>query len=511
MICISVTEPIQAEAHRQVERIVTLADVIELRMDLIRDGSLRSLMAQCRKTSLPVKILVTNRRKNFVSDGDSDEQERLAVLKEAVALGADYVDVEVDTPVHLREELLSLIETYGKKTELIVSYHDYQKTPSLESLKKIFNRCVQSGSGIIKIVTFARRTEDNLRILGLIPFARGRKRDIIAFCMGGEGRMSRMMAPLLGSYMSFASLSRDTESAPGQLTVAEMKAFMKLLSGTGSGETFLPISPATSMFALFGNPVAQSLSPLMHNAAMAAMNYDGRYMAFSVQDLASAIAGVRAMGIRGVSVTIPWKTAVMAHLDEVDTDALKIGAVNTIVNDNGRLKGYNTDCQGLVQSLEEVMEISRKTFAIIGAGGTARAAVFGILKGGGTPVILARNVERGEELAREWGCSFYPLNDIGKVKADCLINTTSVGMMPDVDESPVNGAMLSGFECVMDVIYNPYKTKLLKDAEEKGCVALSGLHMFVHQGAEQIKLWTGLEPPRALMRRVVEEHLIHGS
>ncbi len=197
----------------------------------------------------------------------------------------------------------------------------------------------------------------------------------------------------------------------------------------------LSVPSDTQIFGLFGNPVKQSLSPLMHDAALAEMKVGGKYVPFCIRDLASAISGIRGMGIRGVSVTIPYKVTIMAHLDEVDGDAIEIGAVNTVVNNKGRLKGFNTDWIGLVQSLKEVVDIKGKVFAVLGAGGTARAAVFGIYREGGIPVIVNRNVGRGEHLARELGCSFYPLKDIDKVRADCLINTTPVGMMPDIDVS----------------------------------------------------------------------------
>jgi shikimate dehydrogenase len=209
-----------------------------------------------------------------------------------------------------------------------------------------------------------------------------------------------------------------------------------------------------------------------------------------------------------VSVTIPFKTAVIRYLDEVDKDAQQVGAVNTIWHDGGgRLKGYNTDWIGLVQGIEESLEIRQKTFAILGAGGTARAAVFGILKKGGVPLICNRTFARGKELANEFGVPFYSLADIGKVKADCLINTTPVGMVPHEEESPLPTRVLSKFSWVMDCIYNPLKTQLLKAAEEAGSTAINGLGMFVHQGAEQIKIWTGKEPPRAFMKQVVLKKL----
>jgi shikimate dehydrogenase len=245
----------------------------------------------------------------------------------------------------------------------------------------------------------------------------------------------------------------------------------------------------------------------MHNAALADLSHDGHYSAFCVYDLAAAMAGIRGMDIRGVSVTIPYKVTVMELLDNVDADALNIGAVNTIINDNGRIIGFNTDWRGLVLTLKETMTIKDKKFVIIGAGGTARAAAYGIIKEGGTPIIANRLSEKGKILSAKFHCRFYPLAEVGKIAADCLINTTPVGMYPHVDESPVDAGVLAGYKYVMDVIYNPLKTKLLQDAEMLGCHTFSGLDMFVHQGAEQLKLWTGKEPNRGLMKKVVLERL----
>jgi len=263
----------------------------------------------------------------------------------------------------------------------------------------------------------------------------------------------------------------------------------------------------TEIYGILGNPVAHSLSPLMHNCAFREMKLDALYVPFHVEDLEGAIRALRALNIRGVSVTIPFKTAVLPLLDEVDDSARAIGAVNTILNRDGMLRGSNTDWTGLVGSLGESVEIKGRIFAIIGAGGAARAAVFGILNRGGRPIIMNRTIEKGEALAREFGCPFRPLTDISAIEAEGLINTTSVGMTPDEGKTPVRRGDLSRFRVVMDIIYNPLGTRLLREAGEAGCRVVDGLGMFVRQGAEQIRIWTGLEPPVALMRQVVRKQL----
>ena len=237
------------------------------------------------------------------------------------------------------------------------------------------------------------------------------------------------------------------------------------------------------------------------------MGIEGNYSAFCVNDLALAIQGIKGMNIRGASVTIPFKVAVMEYMDDIDDDALKIGAVNTIINNNGRLRGCNTDWLGLILTLKKAMPVKNKTFVILGAGGTARAAAYGIVKEGGFPIIVNRTLEKGKIFSEKLNCPFYSLSAIGRIKADCLINTTSVGMYPHQDKSPVKIPALAGYKYVMDVIYNPLTTKLLADAEKQGCRIFSGLDMFVNQGAEQVRLWTGKEPPRSLMKKVILERL----
>ncbi|MDD5170216.1 MAG: shikimate dehydrogenase [Syntrophales bacterium] len=260
-------------------------------------------------------------------------------------------------------------------------------------------------------------------------------------------------------------------------------------------------------FALFGNPVGHSLSPLMHGAAFAGMGLRAQYSAFCVQDLALAAQGIRGMGLRGVSVTIPFKTAVMDLLDEIEETARMIGAVNTIRNDGGRLMGFNTDAAGLMKDLKEVTNLRGKRVVVLGAGGAARSAVFGLIREGALVHIVNRTAEKGERLAGEFGCTSSALSDKSQIGGDILINTTSVGMTPVVDASPLEPYFLKRFHWVVDIVYNPLKTKLLKDAEAAGCHIRNGIGMFVHQGAEQIRIWTGLTPPLELMQKVVMERL----
>ena len=266
----------------------------------------------------------------------------------------------------------------------------------------------------------------------------------------------------------------------------------------------MTIDQDTDLYAVVGHPIGHSLSPTMHNAAFSATGLNAIYLAFETKDIEGCIHGMRALGIKGMSVTLPHKAAVIPLLDEVEELAGKIGAVNTVVNENGRLIGYNTDAVGALRALEEKVELSKKSCLMIGAGGAARAIGFMLAQKGVALKVSNRSVERGKALAHALACPFIPLDELQEPIADLLIQTTSVGMTPQTEESPVPKQILQKGMVVMDIIYNPLETMLLRVARERGCLIINGLRMFVHQGAEQFRLWTGLEAPISAMTRAVE-------
>ena len=268
------------------------------------------------------------------------------------------------------------------------------------------------------------------------------------------------------------------------------------------------IDTNTSLFCLIGNPVAHSLSPTMHNQALAAIGYNGVYLAFRVLDPAAAIKGIKALNVKGVSVTVPHKIAVMQYLDDVEETAARIGAVNTIVHDKGKLTGYNTDWFGALQALRTRTSIAGKSVGLIGAGGAARAIGFGLKSAGGRLTILNRTRTTGEQLAAELQVDFLPLEACQQNRYDVLINTTPVGMHPDTAATPIANTELLPEMVVMDIVYNPLETRFLKEAAAIGCQTINGVDMFVFQGAQQFELWTGRKAPLEVMRRAVSEALV---
>ena len=267
------------------------------------------------------------------------------------------------------------------------------------------------------------------------------------------------------------------------------------------------IDSQTRVYAVIGNPVSHSLSPVMHNRAFSRLGVNGIYVAMQVTDIGPAVSGIRALGIQGASITIPHKQAILPYLDEVDETAKAIGAVNTLINRKGALFGCNTDCIGAIKALSEKTDISNRKVLIVGAGGAARAIGFGIASRGGRVIVANRSEERGAALARDLGGSFCPLSAVEKAGCHILINTTSVGMTPDIDAMPVGPEVLKKGMVVMDIVYNPLKTRLLKTAQAMGCLPIDGVRMFVFQGAAQFEMWTGEEAPVETMNQAVLEQL----
>jgi shikimate dehydrogenase len=261
------------------------------------------------------------------------------------------------------------------------------------------------------------------------------------------------------------------------------------------------INGQTKIFGILGRPVAHSLSPAMHNAACRHLGINAAYVAFPVTDLAQAVSGLRGLGIGGVSVTIPFKEEIIPFLDELDPQAATIGAVNTVVNRDGRLTGYNTDWLGAVTALTAKVSLKGRQTLILGAGGASRAITYGIIQAGGQVSLTDVDQARAAALVKDLGGVAIPLNSVGDCPAAILVNATPVGMTPDLEGIPIRPDLLGRFEVVMDIVYQPLVTRLLREAEAKGCATIDGLQMLIHQGAAQFELWTGQEAPAEVMAR----------
>jgi shikimate dehydrogenase len=259
------------------------------------------------------------------------------------------------------------------------------------------------------------------------------------------------------------------------------------------------INGETQVYGILGRPVAHSLSPVMHNAAFRELGLNAVYVAFPVMDLANAVAGLKGLNIRGASVTIPFKEDIIPLLPELDPQAAKIGAVNTVVNVDGRLVGYNTDWLGALKALEEKTDLAGKRVLILGAGGASRAIAFGIMEKGGQVAITDIEKDKALLLSRQLWVEVVAPDYVGQYPADILINATPVGMEPRSRDIPIDPDLLARFQVVMDIVYKPLETKLLQEAGARGCQVIDGLRMLIHQATEQFTLWTGQPAPLKIM------------
>ena len=275
----------------------------------------------------------------------------------------------------------------------------------------------------------------------------------------------------------------------------------------------MKIDATTQLYCIFGNPVTHSLSPAMHNAAFNHAGINAVYLAFQPKSIAWAVDAMRNLGIRGSSVTIPYKVDVMNMCDRIDDLARKIGSVNTLLNDDGTIHGFNTDGIGISETFKEAgVDVNASRVLVLGNGGSARAAGFTLAAGGSELVIAGRNVDRVRPLAddiRATGASVEHMliADLDKKhmeKVNIILNTTPVGMHPDTESTPLPPGLLMPHHVVLDIVYVPRETALLRHAREKGCTVLTGDNMLLHQACRQFTIWTGLDAPVATMRKALE-------
>jgi 3-dehydroquinate dehydratase/shikimate dehydrogenase len=475
MICIPIISGNMESAVTDIKKANNIADIIELRIDHISNPDLKKLLKAVKKP-----IIVTNRRKSDNGKFKGSEEERIATLKQAIELGANYVDIEMDADYEK-------ISNNKKNSKIIISYHNFKETP--KNIDEIYNKLKSTNADIIKIATTANKLSDNLKIIELIKTS---KKPIIAMCMGSLGEISRILCPLYGSFLTFASLEKNKESSPGQIPAEILRDIYRIND----------IRPGFKVYGGIGNPISESKGQIIHNALFQENKLNNIYLNFQVDDLEEFIKNFSSL-VSGLAVTMPHKQKIIAYLDEIDPVAKKIKAVNTVLNKNGKLTGYNTDITGAIKAIEAKTEIKNKNVTIIGAGGAARAIAVGILEKHGKLTILNRTVEKAEKLAKELNCNFGSLQNFDKIKTDILINSTSVGMHPNVDETPIGTTSTKNI-VVFDVVYNPQKTKLLKEAEKNNCTIISGIEMFINQAAEQFKIWTGKEPDIKFLREILK-------
>jgi 3-dehydroquinate dehydratase/shikimate dehydrogenase len=464
------------------------AQLVELRLDWLSHLPDLGRMLADR----PTPVVVACRRARDKGLWRWSEEQRLMVLRSAIVSGAEYVDLE--------EDIAGSIRRYGT-TKRIVSFHDFEKTP--ENVEDLHAQMQTLDPDIIKIVTMANSPLDNVRILQLVAAA---KVPTIGFCMGDFGIPSRLLVGRYGAPFTYATFSQERAMAPGQLTFDEMRDVFH----------YDRINSATDVYGVLADPVAHSLSPLIHNAAFAHERLNKVYLPFRVPQhvLPETIKAFDWFPVQGYSVTLPHKESVLEMTDLYDGPVAEIGAANTLFHGrNGSWHAANTDYDAALASLVHELQpdpaagtdawlsaLAGRKVLILGAGGVARAIARGVANHGGVLMISNRTKARAEELVEQLGCILVEWQNRGSVFADVLVNCTSVGMHPNLDETPFAENWLREGMVVFDTIYNPERTLLIKQARERGARTITGVDMFVAQAARQFELFTGRSAPVDVMR-----------
>jgi 3-dehydroquinate dehydratase/shikimate dehydrogenase len=510
-----------AQAKEQINKAVTSgAELLELRMDYLENlsvGLLRALIEEVRRSGPAVPIIVTCRDKREGGTIDYPSKLRLEVLVGALEAGADFIDLEYQNFIlQGNRTLIEKALSRNAKGRLILSVHDFEKR--FDDIKGLY-RQIRSAfpSAIPKLVYTANHINDCFDAFDLLHETNGER---IVFCMGQAGLISRILAKKLGSFLTFASLDEQSATAPGQSTIDQFRKLYR----------FDSTNTDTQLYGVIADPVGHSLSPAIHNACFADQGMNRLYLPLLVQggregfDLfLDDVLSRPWLDFHGFSVTIPHKenalNYVKAYNGHVEPLAEKIGAVNTMVldegretKDEGRIAAYNTDYAGALDAIVSGTNISRANLkslpvAILGAGGVARAIVAGLSDAGAKIRIYNRTVSRAQELASEFGCEFAGLDALDDMDAKLLINCTSIGMHPNINQTPVPKEYLKPGMAVFDTVYNPAETLLLKQAKDIGAKTIDGLSMFINQAAEQFKLFTGQNADRGLMRRTIKNFL----
>jgi 3-dehydroquinate dehydratase/shikimate dehydrogenase len=480
------------------------AKFIELRLDfLAKAPDFKRLLE-----NKPCPMVATVRRPQDGGRWSGSEEARLALLRQAIVAGFDWVDLETDIADNVRR---------FKDVKRIISYHNMREVPA--DLENIYQRMCSQDGDVVKLAVRAQHPKDNVRVLQLL---KNTPKPTVAFCMGDLGLPSRILGAKFGAPFTYAAFNKERGIAPGLPSYQEMKRLY----------FYDRINANTRVFGVIGDPVAHSLSPLVHNLAFRHLGINAVYVPFRIPrpELADSLKAFMNVPVQGYSVTIPHKEEAAALAKHKDESVERAKAANTLIRSGDDFSAYNTDYQGVIDtlraylptsvaeretlppqtiqtSLPEPASLNSKVVLVLGAGGIGRAVAHALRAEGALVIITNRTSERAAVLAEEVGGRHIEWQGRHSVLCDVVINCTSVGMHPDVDVSPLHPSFLKPGLVVFDTIYTPETTLLIKEARARGCHVITGVELFVRQAALQFRLFTQREAPIELMRRAVKRAL----
>jgi 3-dehydroquinate dehydratase/shikimate dehydrogenase len=486
-VCVAVIGTDANEMAEKAESLVRDNSFLEFRLDYLAKPALAlPRIKRFLDMHSGTVVIATCRRAANGGKFRGSIASQLDILGKAVAAGCQLVDIEIQTASKCKPAQLQKLRL---RAGLVLSFHDFRATKKLdETLEKM----VAYPADYYKVVSTATTLSDNVTMIKFLA-REGDRYSLVSMCMGEQGIISRVLGVRAGSLFTFASAGAGQETAPGQVTAQELRSVYRIEQ----------VDVATRVYGVVGDPIAHSLSPAIMNAAFRRENVNGVYLALHAKTLKDLLNCVKEIPIHGISVTMPYKEAILQHLDNTDSHTNKIGACNTVVRaQDGKLYGFNTDTAGVVRPLERRLStIEGARILVIGAGGAARAAVFGLKERGAEVYILNRSLANAKKLAHQARARIMKRPDLKKMAFDVIINATPVGM-GNSREAPLQDKEINA-RYVFDMVYDPAETKLLKLAKERGAQVIPGIEMFVHQAARQFEIWTGKPAPWDEMLRVV--------
>ncbi len=495
-LCIAIQATSPSELVEQAEAALADSKFIELRLDSLPKPALA--LPQIKEFLVAHRdatAIATCRRKEHGGHFTGSLKAELEILTAAAEAGCRIVDLEVESAEEVSARQLDQFRDALRAagTSLLISFHDFART---KHLGQAVQRIEVFKPEFVKVVSTARSLADNMAVLNLIA-DRSRSSEVVGICMGEEGLASRVLGLRAGAAFTFAAASSDAETAPGQLIARTLRDLYRVEQ----------LDQATRLYGVAGNPISHSLSPLMQNTAFRREGVNAILLPLRTQKVTDLLTLVRELPLAGVAVTMPLKEEILAHLATSDPLTAKIGACNTLrVGADGNIIGFNTDVAGVVRPMEKRLKLKGARIAVLGAGGAARAAVFGLVDQGAEVFIVNRTHENAVKLARESKSKALKRELFAKAKFDVLINSTPCGMAGNKQQMPIAENELNA-SLVFDMVYNPMETALLKLARSRSIPVVTGLEMFVQQGARQFEIWTGKPAPQAEMLRVIELEL----
>ena len=486
-VCVAVTGSDPNELADKAESLVRDNSFLEFRLDYLPKPALALARIKRFTESHPGTVSVATCRR--VASGGKFRgsiASQLDILAKAAAAGCQLVDVELQTATKCKPDQLKKLRS---RAGMILSFHDFRATKKLE---ETLEKMTAYPADFYKLVSTATTLSDNVAMIKFLA-KEGDRYSLVSMCMGEQGIISRVLGLRAGSVFTFASASVGEETAPGQVTAQELRSVYRVEN----------LDAATRIYGVAGDPVAHSLSPAIMNAAFRRENVNAVYLGLHAKTLKDLLNCVRQIPIHGISVTMPYKEAILPYLDNTDSHTTKIGACNTVVRaQDGKLYGFNTDAAGIIRPLERRLNtLEGARILVIGAGGAARAAVFGLKERGSEVYILNRSAGPAKKLAHQAHARIMKRPDLKKLAFDVIINATPVGM-GNTRDTPLQDKEINA-RYVFDMVYDPGETRLLKLAKERGAQIIPGIEMFVHQAARQFEIWTGKPAPWDEMLRVV--------